>query len=364
MSMEMTAWNSMYASMHAQEERPLRRSTFRRIARFARPHRRRLAWFALTSVAVAVLTVATPLLAGRVIDVITSSGPSRTVVILALVIAAVAFAEAGFGLAQRWLSSNIGEGLIFDLRTAVYDHVQTMPVAFFSRTRTGALVSRLNNDVIGAQRTFSDTFAGLVSNVVTLLLTLVAMLGLSWRITVLALLLLPVFLFPARRIGARLAGLQHEKARHNAAMSDRMTERFSAPGATLITLFGDRRRESTAFAERAGRVRDIGVRSAVIQESFFLSLMLVSGLALALVYGFGGVLALGGDLQAGTVVALAMLLTRLYVPPDRAGQHPRRGDERDGQLRAGLRGPRPAATDPGSAGRARSPGRAAGRGAA
>ncbi|GAB09459.1 putative ABC transporter permease/ATP-binding protein [Gordonia araii NBRC 100433] len=315
MSMETTAWNSMYTAMHAQpDRRPVNAETWRRIGRFARPHRWRLAWFALISTAVAVLTVATPLLAGRVIDAITGKATVAVVIGLALVIALVAIGEAGLGLVQRRLSATIGEGLIFDLRTAVYNHVQTMPVAFFSRTRTGALVSRLNNDVIGAQRTFSDTFAGLISNIVTLLLALVAMLALSWQITLLALVLLPVFLLPARRIGARLAGLQREKAAHNASMSNRMTERFSAPGATLIKLFGSPDREAAEFAARAGRVRDIGVRSAMVQEAFYLALMLVSALALALIYGLGGVFALRGQLEAGTVVALAMLLTRLYAP--------------------------------------------------
>ncbi|MCF8568678.1 ABC transporter ATP-binding protein/permease [Gordonia sp. HY002] len=315
MSMETTAWSTMHATMNAQTgHRRIDPALLRRIARFAAPHRRRLAGFAVVSVVVAGLTVATPLLAGRVIDAITRSAPSSTVVVLASIIAGVALAEAGFGLVQRWLSSTIGERLIFDLRTAVYDHVQTMPVAFFSRTRTGALVSRLNNDVIGAQRAFSDAFSGVISNTVTLLLALVAMVSLSWQITLATLVLLPVFLLPARRFGARVAELQRTRAAHNAAMGDRMTERFSAPGATLIKLFGGADRESVEFADRAARVRDVGVRSAMVQEIFYLALMAVSALALALVYGVGGVLALNGQIQTGTVVSLAMLLTRLYAP--------------------------------------------------
>lgn len=322
MSMESTAWNAMYTAMRAQtEQRPLNVGTLRRIGGFAAPHRRRLIWFALISIVVAVLTVATPLLAGRVIDAITRGATASVVVGLAVVIAVVAVVEAGLGLWQRRLSATIEE-LIYDLRTAVYDHVQTMPVAFFNRTRTGALVNRLNNDVIGAQRTFSDTFAGIINNTVTLLLALIAMLALSWQITVGALLLLPVFLLPARRIGARLASLQREKAAHNAAMGNRMTERFSAPGATLIKLFGRPARESAEFAARAGLVRDIGVRSAVVQETFYLALMLVSALALALIYGLGGVYALRGEIEAGTVVALAMLLTPPVCAAHRAGQHP------------------------------------------
>ncbi|MCF8606066.1 ABC transporter ATP-binding protein/permease [Gordonia sp. HY442] len=315
MSMETTAWSTMHATMNAQTgHRRIDPALLRRIARFAAPHRRRLAGFAVVSVVVAGLTVATPLLAGRVIDAITRSAPSSTVVVLASIIAGVALTEAGFGLVQRWLSSTIGERLIFDLRTAVYDHVQTMPVAFFSRTRTGALVSRLNNDVIGAQRAFSDAFSGVISNTVTLLLALVAMMSLSWQITLATLVLLPVFLLPARRFGARVAELQRTRAAHNAAMGDRMTERFSAPGATLIKLFGGTDRESVEFADRAARVRDVGVRSAMVQEVFYLALMAVSALALALVYGVGGVLALNGQIQTGTVVSLAMLLTRLYAP--------------------------------------------------
>ena len=315
MSMETAAWQSLYSTMHAQQDRqPFSRATLGRIARFAGPHRRRLTGFLVVSVITAALTVATPLLAGRVIDAITGAAGLSTILALALIIAAVALAEAAFGIVQRWLSATIGEGLILDLRTAVYDHVQAMPVAFFSRTRTGALVSRLNNDVLGAQRAFSDTLAGIVSNVVTLLLAFIAMVSLSWEITLVTVLLLPIFVLPARRMGARLARLQREAADHNATMSNRMTERFSAPGATLIKLFGSPARESAEFATRAARVRDIGVRSAMVQEVFYIALMLVSALALALVYGVGGYFALTGRMEAGAVVALALLLTRLYAP--------------------------------------------------
>lgn len=315
MSMETAAWQSLYSTMHAQQDRqPFSRATLGRIARFAGPHRRRLTGFLVVSVITAALTVATPLLAGRVIDAITGAAGLSTILALALIIAAVALAEAAFGIVQRWLSATIGEGLILDLRTAVYDHVQAMPVAFFSRTRTGALVSRLNNDVLGAQRAFSDTLAGIVSNVVTLLLAFIAMVSLSWEITLVTVLLLPIFVLPARRMGARLARLQREAANHNATMSNRMTERFSAPGATLIKLFGSPARESAEFATRAARVRDIGVRSAMVQEVFYIALMLVSALALALVYGVGGYFALTGRMEAGAVVALALLLTRLYAP--------------------------------------------------
>ncbi|MGW6063084.1 ABC transporter ATP-binding protein [Streptomyces sp. NPDC055189] len=315
MSMETTAWTQLQSVMNAeQDRRPFARATLRRIGAFARPHKRRIVYFVLLSIVTAMLAVATPLLAGSVVDTIVSDGDSSLVVRYALLIAAIAVAEAGFGLLGRWLSANLGEGLILDLRTAVFDHVQRMPVAFFTRTRTGALVSRLNNDVIGAQRAFSNTLSGVVGNVVMLLLTLAMMLRLSWQITLLALVLLPVFIVPARRMGSRMAKLQREAAHHNAAMGTRMTERFSAPGATLIKLFGRPGAESEEFATRASRVRDIGVRTAMAQSTFITALTLVSALALALVYGLGGYFALNGHLETGAIVSLAMLLTRLYAP--------------------------------------------------
>ncbi|MEU2560372.1 ABC transporter ATP-binding protein [Streptomyces longispororuber] len=315
MSMETTAWTQMYSVMNAQQERrPFARATLRRITAFARPHRRRITHFVLVSVATALLAVATPVLAGQVVDAIVSGAPSSRVVRFAVLIAVIAVAEAALGILGRWLSATLGENLILDLRTAVFDHVQRMPVAFFTRTRTGALVSRLNNDVIGAQRAFSNTLSGVVSNVVTLVLTLGVMLALSWQITLLALVLLPVFVVPARRMGTRMARLQREAAHHNAAMGTRMTERFSAPGATLVKLFGRPADESAEFAARARRVRDIGVRTAMAQSAFITALTLVSALALALVYGLGGFYALKGSLDAGAVVSLALLLTRLYAP--------------------------------------------------
>ncbi|GAA5029577.1 ABC transporter ATP-binding protein [Streptomyces siamensis] len=315
MSMETTAWTQLHSVMTAQQERrPFARATLRRIGAFARPHRRRIGQFVGLSVVTALLAVATPVLAGHVVDAIVSGGDEDTVIRLAVLIAVIAVAEAALGLLGRWLSSTLGEGLILDLRTAVFDHVQRMPVAFFTRTRTGALVSRLNNDVIGAQRAFSNTLSGVVGNLVTLLLTLVVMLTLSWQITLLALVLLPVFVVPARRMGGRMARLQREAADLNAAMGTRMTERFSAPGATLVKLFGRPEEESTEFAARARRVRDIGVRTAMAQSTFITALTLVSALALALVYGLGGWFALRGSLEPGAVVSLALLLTRLYAP--------------------------------------------------
>ncbi|MFF0066702.1 ABC transporter ATP-binding protein [Streptomyces sp. NPDC005279] len=315
MDMEVTAWTSLHSAMNAQQDRrPFSRATLRRIVAFARPHRRQLYRFLLLSVVTALLAVATPVLAGRVVDAIVKGQETGTVIRLALLIAVIAVAEAVLGLLTRWLSATLGEGLILDLRTAVFDHVQRMPVAFFTRTRTGALVSRLNNDVIGAQRAFSNTLSGVVSNLVTLLLTLAVMLSISWQITLLALVLLPVFVVPARRMGSRMAKMQREAANHNAAMGTQMTERFSAPGATLVKLFGRPADESAEFAARARRVRDIGIRTAMAQSVFITALTLVSALALALVYGLGGYYALRGSLDPGAVVALALLLTRLYAP--------------------------------------------------
>ncbi|MDL9946263.1 ABC transporter ATP-binding protein [Gordonia sp. ABSL11-1] len=317
MSMESVGWDTMYKSMNAPQARALkgeRRATLRRIAGFAQPHRRRIVVFLVLSVVTALLTVVTPLLAGRVVNLITGGGGGGAIVGLALLIALIAVVEAAAGIGTRWFSANIGEGLILDLRRSVFDHVQKMPVAFFTRTRTGALVSRLNNDVIGAQRAFSDTLSGVVSNAVTLVLTLGVMIAISWQVTILALVLLPVFVVPARRMGRRMAALSREAAEYNARMSTQMTERFSAPGATLVKLFGRPDMESSEFADRADRVRDIGVRRAMLQAYFMTALTLVSALALALVYGLGGWLAVGGHLSAGAVVSLALLLTRMYAP--------------------------------------------------
>ncbi|MEW1976804.1 ABC transporter ATP-binding protein [Kocuria palustris] len=316
MSMNASPWALMRSATQSESLKGSRisRETVGRVVRFARPHSRMLLGFLLTSVVVAVLGVITPVLAGRVVNAITGSGSVDLVVRLALLIALIAVLDAGFGILNRWLSSTIGEGLILDLRTAVYDHVQTLPVAFFTRTRTGALISRLNNDVLGAQRAFSNTLSGVVSNLVSLILTVGVMVSISWQVTLLSVLLLPIFLIPARLMGGRLARLQREAAQHNASMSTQMTERFSAGGATLIKLFGKPQSESDEFARRAGRVRTIGVRVAMLQATFLTALTLVSALALALVYGVGGVQAIVGNLDAGQVVTLALLLTRLYTP--------------------------------------------------
>ncbi|MFI5086051.1 MAG: ABC transporter ATP-binding protein, partial [Actinomycetales bacterium] len=315
MSMEGAAWGSLWSSMRSDKSsKGISKDTPRRTLAFAKPYSGRLAVFVVLSVASAILAVATPVLAGHVVDAIVARSDVQVVINLALLIALVAVLDAGFSLVIRWISANLGESVILDLRTSVFNHVQKMPIAFFTRTRTGALVSRLNSDVIGAQQAFSGTLSGIVSNSVALVLTLIVMLGKSWQVTVLALVLLPVFLIPARRFGSRLAGMRREAANLNADMSTQMTERFSAPGATLVKLFGRPADESREFTNRARRVRDIGVRTAVMQFVFFTALMLVSSLALALVYGLGGYFAIRGPLAVGDVVVLALLLTRLYAP--------------------------------------------------
>ena len=308
-------WMLMRGAMQAQDTpKGLRKGTIRRVYQFAGPHRGKLAVFLLLTMVSAVLAVSSPLLAGQVVNAIVGHGQVSTVVWLAAAIAGLAILDAGLGLVERWQSSRIGEGLIYDLRRAVFGHVQRMPVAFFTRTRTGALVSRLNNDVIGAQRAFTSTLAGTVTNVIQLVLSVGVMVTLSWQVTVLALVLLPIFVLPARRMGRKMADLQRESAGLNASMTTQMTERFSAPGATLVKLFGHPRGELEEFSGRAARVRDIGIRSAMLTRWFMTSLSLVSALAQALVYGLGGYLAITGALAPGTVVALALLLTRLYTP--------------------------------------------------
>ncbi|MGN0099467.1 MAG: ABC transporter ATP-binding protein [Dietzia sp.] len=317
MSMHMAAMRTLYRAENSNislDRSVFTRENFRRIGQFARPHSRRIVIFLILSVFGASLAVLTPVLAGRVVTAIVEASPVQVVLGLAGLIAAIGVVEAVAAVFTRLWSARIGEGLILDLRRAVFDHVQTMPVAFFMRTRTGALVSRLNNDVMGAQRAFSDTLSGVVSNLVQLVLTLAVMAGINWQLTVLSVLLLPIFLFPARYVGKRLARLRREASDLNASMNDQMTERFNAGGATLVKLFGRPATESAEFAARAGRVRTIGVRTALLMSVFMNSLTLVSTLALALVYGLGGYFALRGGLDAGSVVALALLLTRLYGP--------------------------------------------------
>jgi len=280
---DFSSWMALRSAMQDDgQRRAVDRATLRRVAAFARPHARTIATFLGLATVGAVLGVAAPVLAGRAVDAIVEGRATATVVGIAVVIAGVALVEAAVGLLERWQSARLGEDLIYDLRRAVFEHVQRMPIAFFTRTHTGALVSRLNNDVIGAQRAFTSALAGVVTNVIALVLTVGVMATLSWQVTVLAVVLLPTFLIPARRVGAKVGALEREAAAHNATMTSQMTERFSAPGATLVKLFGRPDEEAAEFGRRASRVRDIGVRSAVAMEVFFRALGLVSGLAQAL----------------------------------------------------------------------------------
>src|SRR3954469_18299108 len=260
----------------ADAPKSVRKGTIKRIWAFARPYRGRLLTFLLLTVVSATIGVLTPVLAGRVVNAIVARGDvsvvAATVLGLAGGIAALAVLEAVVGLVSRWFSSRIGEGLIVDLRRAVFEHVQRMPIAFFTRTRTGALVSRLNNDVIGAQSAITSTLASVLSNVIQLTLALAVMIGLAWQVTVLAMLLLPMFVLPARRMGRRIADLRRDSANLNASMSTQMTERFSAAGATLVKLFGRPKEEAREFGERAERVRDIGVRTAMVSRVFVTAL--------------------------------------------------------------------------------------------
>ena len=259
--------------------------------------------------------MATPLLAGDVINVISGgNGTVAAVLRIAAIIAGLAVLDALLSLGTRWYSSRIGEGLIFDMRTKVFQHVQQMSLAFFTRTQTGALVSRLNNDVIGAQQAFTSTLSGVVANVIGLVLTSVVMFTLSWQVTVLSLILLPIFVLPARWFGRKLQALTRESYGLNASMNTTTTERFNVSGALLVTLFGRPEVEAQSFSDRAGRVRDIGITTAMYGRIFIVALGLVAALAQALTYGLGGTLALNGSLEPGAVVSLALLLSRLYGP--------------------------------------------------
>ncbi|MEV6925744.1 ABC transporter ATP-binding protein [Dactylosporangium sp. NPDC051485] len=314
----MAGWETLRSLRKAEElkDKRLGRETIRRIMRFARPYRRDVAVFLVTVVIGAAIGVATPYLAGDVVNKINAGGPEAgaAVVRIALLIGGLAVADALLSLVQRWYSARIGEGIILALRRLVYDHVQRMPLQFFTRTQTGALVSRLNNDVQGAQRAFTSTLSGVVSNVIQLVLTAAVMLTLSWPITVMSLVMLPLFILPARRVGKRLAAITREAYQLDAKMNATMTERFGVAGALLVKLFGRPDDEAERFAERAGRVRDIGIQTAMYSRVFFVSMLLVASLAQALTYGLGGWLAVHGSITAGTVVALALLLTRLYGP--------------------------------------------------
>jgi ATP-binding cassette subfamily B protein len=287
---------------------------FRRIARFAGPYKKMLAVFLVLIVLDALLSAANPLIYRAIIDDGILTHRSNVVVELALLLGLLALSDVILSLWQRWISARVGEGLIFDMRTQVFAHFQRMPIAFFTRTQTGALVSRLNNDVLDAQQAFTDTFSSVLGNVIGVTITLTAMALLSWQITLVALCLLPIILLPARWVGRRIQALTRESYNLNAKMISMMTERFNVAGALLVKLFGEPMREIQSFEEKAGRVRDIGVTQAMYTRVFMAAILLTASLATALVYGWGGVLAADGALEVGTVVALTAYLNRLYGP--------------------------------------------------
>ena len=295
-------------------EHQLKRGTLPRILQFAKPYRPVLLIFLAAVVFDAVVSSVSPLVLRAIIDKGIYHHREGLIIGLSLLTALLAIVDAVLSLFERRISSVIGEGLIFDLRARVFAHIQEMPIAFFSRTQTGALISRLNNDVIGAQQAFTDLFSNVVGNVILVAIVLGVMFTLSWQITLVALLLLPAFLIPARRVGRRLGTLFQRGMELNAEMNMVMTERFNVSGAMLVKLFGRPKDELDYFEKRAGQVRDIGVRQATYQRFFFVALSLIASLATAFAYGFGGVAALHGALGVGTVVALTAYLTRLYGP--------------------------------------------------
>jgi ATP-binding cassette subfamily B protein len=310
------AWmthRSMTADPSVKEQK-LKPGTVKRIFRFALPYRTNIIIFLATVVVDAGLIVTTPLLLKRLIDEGVIPKDGAVVTQLALLVGLIAIADAGFNMLGRYFSSRIGEGLIYDLRSLVFAHVQKQSIAFFTRTQTGALISRINSDVIGAQQAFTATLSGVVSNVVSLVLVGVTMLILSWQITIFSLLLLPVFLIPTKWVGRRLQALTRESFSVNAEMSSTMTERFNVSGAMLVALYGEPDREREYFRSRARRVADIGIKMAMLNRLFFIALTSVAAVATAFAYGIGGHLAINGGVTVGTLLAITALLARLYGP--------------------------------------------------
>lgn len=296
------------------KDRRIDRSVIRRILGYAGRYRRIIALYLTTLVLVSLLSVAQPLLVPRLVDQGISAGNAQVVTTTALLMASLAIVDAALGLVSRFYSARIGEGLIFDLRSQVYDHVQRQSIAFFTRAQTGALISRLNSDVIGAQQAFTSTLGGVLGNLISATIVLIAMFALSWQVTVVSLVLVPVFLIPARWMGRRLQALTREQMGLNADMSTQMTERFNVAGALLVKLFGRPDEEASSFSTKAARVRDIGVRMAMANRWFFTGLALIASLATAIVYGLGGNLVISGALTIGTLLALVGLLAQLYGP--------------------------------------------------
>ena len=296
------------------KEQKLKAGTVKRIFTFAKPYRTSIIIFLITVVIDAALVVATPLLLLRLIDDGVIPKNSALVTQLALFVGLIAIADAGMSMLGRYFSSRIGEGLIYDLRSLVFAHVQRQSIAFFTRTQTGALISRINSDVMGAQQAFTATLSGVLSNVVSLVLVGVTMMILSWQITIFSLLLLPLFLFPTKWVGRKLQSLTRESFNVNAEMSSTMTERFNVSGAMLVALYGAPNREQEFFRSRARRVADIGIKSAMLNRLFFIALTSVAAIATAFAYGIGGHLAINGGVTVGTLLAITALLARLYGP--------------------------------------------------
>ena len=288
--------------------------TANRVWRFARPYRGTIAIFVTAIIVAAILALVPPLVVRAILDTAIPNADRRLIVVLALLAVVAALADAGLQILQRWCSARIGEGLIADLRQALFDKVQRLPVAFFTRTPTGAITSRLNNDVVGAQTAVTSTLGSVVSNVVVLITTLAAMLALEWRLTLLSLIVLPLFIIPARRVGRRLQDISRQQMQHNASMNTQMTERFNVSGAMLVMLFGNHDRELKRFGEEADAVRDAGIRSAMLGRVFFVALGLVGAIGAATIYGVGALLVVSGGITTGTLVALAALVTRVYQP--------------------------------------------------
>ncbi|NCV34285.1 MAG: ABC transporter ATP-binding protein [Actinobacteria bacterium] len=307
------SFRSLTADASVKDQR-LKAGTVKRIASYAAPYRTALIFFLLTVVVDAVLVITSPLLLKRLIDDGVIPGNPGLVTQLALLVGLIAILDAIFSMIGRWFSARIGENLIFDLRTQVFSHVQRQSIAFFTRTQTGALISRINSDVIGAQQAFTTTLAGLVSNILTLILVVGALLTLSWKITLLALALLPVFLFPTKWVGRKLQGLTRESFNLNAEMSATMTERFNVSGALLVSLYGDQSNERNYFSTRARKVANIGVSIALLQRMFFIALTSIASIATAFAYGVGGHLAINKEITLGTLLAITTLLVRLYGP--------------------------------------------------
>jgi ATP-binding cassette subfamily B protein len=290
------------------------RSSMRRVVVFARPYSGSIVGFLISILVSAAIALVPPLLFRTIVDTAIPAGDKRRIVVLTIILVVVAMGDAILSIVQRWYSSRIGEGLIYDLRVALFDKVQHMPIAFFTRTQTGALISRLNNDVVGAQTAVTGTLGSVVSNVVVLVTTLGAMLALEWRLTVLSLVVLPVFIIPARRVGVRLQDISREQMGLNASMNTQMTERFNVSGAMLVKLFGRHREEVDAFGGRASRVRDIGITGAMYGRVFFVALGLVGALGAVAIYGVGAFMVISGGITIGTLVAMAAFVQRIYQP--------------------------------------------------